>query len=221
MKLLSIETSGSVCAIALSENESILATYSVNGHNMHDRLLAELTKRILADNKLSFDDIDAIAVSSGPGSFTGLRIGAAFAKGICFSETPKLISVPTLSAFAYAAKEFSALLGNYQICVVVPSHKDLVYYQFFNINAEALSEIFQGTIEELLKASTGQTFYCGPGAHNLPYGMKNYPYWLLNAEFIAHLGYMYYLEGHFVTAAEFVPLYIQEFVPKYEVGEFK
>jgi tRNA threonylcarbamoyl adenosine modification protein YeaZ len=140
--ILSIESSGKVCGIALLsfennrlnfennnfENNNILTNfellseYNIYVGNKHDRFLAELCHRILNDNDLRVDDLSGVAVSIGPGSFTGLRIGSALAKGLCFTvdeenevdekneenktHSIKLIAVPTLKALAYRVNEF-------------------------------------------------------------------------------------------------------------------
>jgi len=150
MKIISIETSGPVCSVALSDGDLIISELSNSDGNRHDELCAEFVRKLLTQNNLTIANIDAIAVSSGPGSFTGLRIGASIAKALCFKESekdyaPKLIAVPTLSVFANEALEninFSSSVNfpkvpNFRkvdyskIITVIPAQKDVLYYQEF------------------------------------------------------------------------------------------
>jgi tRNA threonylcarbamoyladenosine biosynthesis protein TsaB len=213
-KILSIESSGSVCGVCLSEGNIILADYSLFGRNIHDKLLAELIRRILQDNDLSIDKIDAVAVSSGPGSFTGLRIGSAIAKGICFDNHPKLIAVPTLYAVAFTAKDFLNTINFDGIIAAVPSHKDLLYYQEFDCEANPLAEIKitdKDTFSKLElnnKLIGGMQFGFIPNSVNIEYTNK------LSPVFIAKAAYQFYKESKFVDSDEFTPDYIMDFEPK-------
>jgi tRNA threonylcarbamoyladenosine biosynthesis protein TsaB len=210
--IISIESSGSTCGAALSMEDEIIASYSIYGKNLHDKMLAELIRRLMDDTGNNFENVDAVAVSSGPGSFTGLRIGASIAKGLCYEDMPKLIAVPTLSALAYYVKDYLHISGAKRIISAVPSHRDLLYYQFFDEKANEVSEIIHITIDEFNKIDKTDTIIFAPGLK----GIEKLPYLLdnLSAEFIAKLGFKYYLEGKFTIAKDFTPLYVQDFEPK-------
>ena len=101
--ILNIETSTDVCSVALSENGVTVSHLEIYDGNAHAANLTPLVERIFAsqsDAKIA--DIEAVAVSSGPGSYTGLRIGASTAKGICYALGKPLIAVPTLDIIAEA-----------------------------------------------------------------------------------------------------------------------
>src|SRR5690606_37664369 len=98
----------------------------------HDETLAHQIKQSLELLKLSINDFEAVAISSGPGSFTGLRVGSAIAKGLTFGNAPKLIDVPTMSAFAFVSKEFANYTKAKSIFVVIPSNKDFYFIQKFS-----------------------------------------------------------------------------------------
>lgn len=104
--ILCIETATTNCSVALGENGNLLdlkedydKTYS------HAERLHLFIEEILHKNNLSTDDLDAVAISKGPGSYTGLRIGVSAAKGLCFAVDIPLISVPTLDSLAYQVPE--------------------------------------------------------------------------------------------------------------------
>ncbi|MCF4100158.1 tRNA (adenosine(37)-N6)-threonylcarbamoyltransferase complex dimerization subunit type 1 TsaB [Gillisia sp. M10.2A] len=101
-KILCIETASTNCSVAVSVDGKVLSVkedYNLN--YSHAERLHLFIEEVLVDNNIKLEDLDAIAVSKGPGSYTGLRIGVSAAKGLCFSHDIPLISVPTLTALGY------------------------------------------------------------------------------------------------------------------------
>jgi len=94
--ILCIETSTEVCSVAISHSGICLAVKSITEQGAHSTQLTPMIESILLENKLSIKDLSAVAYSSGPGSYTGLRIGLSVAKGICFGNEIPLISISTL-----------------------------------------------------------------------------------------------------------------------------
>lgn len=211
-KILSIETSGSVCGAALSVGREIVAEFSYRGSNLHDRLLAESVKRLLDDSDIKFGDLDAAAVSSGPGSFTGLRIGASLAKGICFDGKIRLIAVPTMQSLAFAASEFARPLGYEKITTLVYAYQNIFYSQEFDPNGAPIGEILVEEIEG--KACGKSPLIIGPGLAQFPELKRFESLDELSAAKIAKLAWGIYERGEFVDPADFVPNYSQDFVPK-------
>tara|TARA_R110002050_G_scaffold149463_1_gene276056 strand:+ start:102285 stop:102971 length:687 start_codon:yes stop_codon:yes gene_type:complete len=99
-KILNIETSTTVCSIAIGVNGKAVAVNEINDGYSHAEEIQGLIEKSLAESGLKITDLDAISVSKGPGSYTGLRIGVSLAKGLCFGLEIPLISVPTLEAMA-------------------------------------------------------------------------------------------------------------------------
>lgn len=209
--ILSIETTGQCCGVALTKGNVLLSEYTIFVNNLHDKLLAELTSRLLNDLQYSFDDLNAIAVSSGPGSFTGLRIGVAFAKGLCLNDNPKLIEIPTLEAFAFSSIEFAQSIKASQIVSLIKSHQDLYYIQKFNSNAKKTSEIEMIKLEELLKLDFDETVVSGADIQKGFYlsGLQRF-----TPRFISKLAINKFKKNEFTNAESFIPLYSQEFIPK-------
>ena len=147
--ILSIETSGSNCSVCLSDSGNTIALYSAFGRNIHDKLLAEFARRIFEDFEIKADDLSAVAVSIGTGSFSGLRIGVSFAKGLCFGGSPKLIAVPTLTAQAIKHTQYLDLIKKTKIISAIHSHKFLFYYQIFDKDLNSISEIELVEIEKI------------------------------------------------------------------------
>lgn len=123
MKILGIDTSTEFCNLALIEDENILIEYMINGlRKKHSSWLVPAIKNLLETIGLKIEEINGIAVSLGPGSFTGLRIGLSVAKGLCYARSLPLLGIPTLDALAFPLKEIPCL-----ICPVLESKKNEIY----------------------------------------------------------------------------------------------
>ena len=165
---------------------------------------------------VEISSLAAVAVSAGPGSFTGLRIGAAFAKALTFENAPKLIAVPTLEAIALAAAPSAELLGKQRICVGIPSHKNLVYWQEFDSSVVPMNTV------TLVEANTlmpnKDSLYAGTAFTSA--GLNETAYTTLpelcriSPSMIATLAVRLFHQQVFTLSEEFVPLYVQDFIPK-------
>ena len=100
MKILAIESSGTTASVAVATQDKVIAQYSVNDKMTHSQTLLPMINEIMNFTKMSVDELDVIGVSAGPGSFTGLRIGSATAKGIALAKNIPVVTVPTLEAMA-------------------------------------------------------------------------------------------------------------------------
>lgn len=214
--ILSIESSATTCGVALCQGAELLGELSVYTPHSHDRLLSAFCRDILAQTGVEFSQLDAVAVSAGPGSFTGLRIGASLAKALCFTDTPQLIGVPTLHALATAAEEFAVAVAASTIVAAVPSHKNLLYSQEFTvpqITPHTAPKVC--TVEEFTASPHTNAVYCGPATVGLSLsGWSLSGLNRLTPRFIARLALRMFLDGNTTPAAAFTPLYVQEFVPK-------
>lgn len=123
MYILAIESSGNVASAAVAEDSKILAEYTVNIGKTHSQTLLPMIDRVLGDAEMTVNDMDAIAVSRGPGSFTGLRIGSATAKGLAAAAGIPIVEVPTLEALAVGVGN----AGGRLICPVIDARRNEVY----------------------------------------------------------------------------------------------
>ena len=122
MKILAIDSSGLVATVALVEDDKLIAEYTIHHKKTHSQTLMPMLNEIKQMTELQLDTIDAIAVASGPGSFTGLRIGAATAKGLAMGLAKPIIEVPTLEGLAYQMYGVSAL-----VCPIMDARRNQVY----------------------------------------------------------------------------------------------
>ena len=212
--LIAIESSGATCAVALYLSNKIVAEYSIFGNNLHDKMLAELIRRMLDDFSVSIKQIDIVAVSSGPGSFTGIRIGGSVAMGLCFGGNPQLASVPVLSALAFVSLKYAKIFKKNNIISTVKSHKNFLYYQTYNLELKPSSEIIYTDVHQFSKIDYDDCFLCGPGLQLLSYTNEIKELSCLSAKVIGDYA-LYHLSKKDLTFSNtFEPLYSQEFIVK-------
>ena len=138
--ILSIETTTDICSVALF-NEKKLLSIKENSDRQHSKLLAFFTDEIFRDLNMKIDVLDAIALSIGPGSYTGLRIGLSFVKGIAFSLNKPIIPIDTIESFNYTIKD-----SNYFI--VIHAYKDYFFIQEYK-NGKKFKNIMFDTLDSI------------------------------------------------------------------------
>lgn len=135
-QLLLLESSGLTCSAAVSSGNQILAMKSINEMNVHSTYLAVYAQDVMREAKLNFNDLDAVVVSAGPGSYTGLRIGSSLAKGICYASGKPLIAVSSLRAVMESANTTGYCLAT------VDARRNDAYIALYSDKNEVLEEQF-------------------------------------------------------------------------------
>ena len=220
MRILGIESSSLVASAAVVENEVTLAEYTVNYKKTHSQTLLPMIDEMLRLLDMEPSAVDAIAVSGGPGSFTGLRIGSATAKGLGLALKKPLIHVPTLDAMAYGLFGASGL-----ICPMMDARRQQVYtgiYRFeerFEIVMEQ-SALAVADLAERLNALGERVIFLGDGVPvyekqlaetlTVPYCFAPAHVNRQRAASVAALGAVYFAEGKAETAAEHKPDYLRK-----------
>lgn len=220
MKVLGIDSSGLVASVAVAEDDKLLAEYTVNYKKTHSQTLLPMLDEIVRMTELDLKDIDAIAVAAGPGSFTGLRIGCATAKGLGLALDKPLIAVPTVEALAYNLWGCAHL-----VCPMMDARRSQVYTGIYRFERDSL-KILEGQmalgVEELaekLNALGRDVVFLGDGVpvyreileEKVRVGHLYAPAHLnkQRAGAVAALGLVYAAEGKFQTAAEHQPDYLR------------
>ncbi|MCC7439802.1 MAG: tRNA (adenosine(37)-N6)-threonylcarbamoyltransferase complex dimerization subunit type 1 TsaB [Armatimonadetes bacterium] len=144
--LAAIETTGDTCGIALFEGNQLLAELHVALPRAHDRLLATLFQQSLDVVGKPAADLSAIAVSTGPGSYTGIRIGVSFAIGLALGTGVPIIPVPTLDAIAYSLRTFAKAARRSRVLSVIPAGRLGLYASLFQVLPEFLRLTDAGAI---------------------------------------------------------------------------
>lgn len=147
MKILALDSSGMVASVALLTEETLIGEYTINYKKTHSQTLLPMLEEVKQMTDLDLGKIDAIAVAAGPGSFTGLRIGSATAKGLGLALNKPLISVPTLEGLAYQYYG-----SDTYICPIMDARRNQVYtgvYRFVKSESEGeTSYIMEHVLEQ-------------------------------------------------------------------------
>lgn len=220
MKVLALDSSGLVASVAVLEDDMMLAEYTVNYKKTHSQTLLPMLDVIVKMIELDLNTLDAIAVAAGPGSFTGLRIGSATAKGLGLALDKPLIPVPTVDALAYN------LFGSADlVCPIMDARRNQVYtgiYSFENGRmCTHMEQSARGILEliELLNEKGQAVTFLGDGvpvhktviAENCRVSYQFAPPHVnkQRAAAVGALGMLYYKEGKTETAAEHQPEYLR------------
>lgn len=213
--LLHIETATEISSVALSENGKVIALVEERSPNSHSVVLTSQIEKVVADAHRTLNDLDAVVVSSGPGSFTGLRIGVSAAKGLCYALDKPLIAIPTLQAMAAGAaqqqQDQDALY-----CGVINSIKTEVFGGLYDYHAR---EIIASTPADIQLTSFQQHFagkrvyFFGNGAKKLDAAVCEQavfiPEFINSAAYLVGLAHAAFNEKQFVSADYFEPLYVK------------
>lgn len=145
--LLALETATDVCSVALLDGDRVVGVGEVLRPRAHAALLTPLIRDVLAQAGRSVDDLTAIAVSAGPGSYTGLRIGASTAKGLAWVNGAALVAVPSLEALAISAQD--ALADGDLLITAFRSRRDEVYAAAFARSSDGLTSVAEAAAVEV------------------------------------------------------------------------
>ena len=135
MKIIAIDSSGLVASVAILDDENLIAEYTINYKKTHSETLLPMLDEIKSMTNLDLSEIEAIAVAKGPGSFTGLRIGSATAKGLAQALNKKIVEVETVDAMAYQLIGFEGV-----ICPIMDARRNQVYSGFYTFEKDETKE---------------------------------------------------------------------------------
>ncbi len=217
--ILSIESSGTICSVALHQNGELLALVENDEPNIHGQKLALFIKEITDLQNISISSLDALAVSEGPGSYTGLRIGVSIAKGICYASKIPLIAVDTLQSLAYAMfqKSEGKFPENAVLMPMIDARRMEVYLAGYNLNFEKIILTKPVILEEPFYNSLNQpTFVCGNGASKIESSVFNstltfIPEITFSANHIGNIAFEKFKNKQFEDVAYLEPVYLKEF----------
>ncbi len=138
MKILAFDSTAVTASVAVAEDERLLAEITLNNGNTHSETLLPMAEALFRMLSITADDIDLFATSSGPGSFTGVRIGAATLKGMAFGRGKPCVGVSTLEALAYNLRTHKGI-----ICPVMNARRSQVYTAIFESDGEKLTRLVE------------------------------------------------------------------------------
>lgn len=227
MKILALDSSGLVASVALMEDDNLIAEYTVQYKKTHSQTLLPMLQEIARMVELDLSTVDAIAVAAGPGSFTGLRIGSATAKGLAFALQKPIVPVPTVDGLAYQMYGAGDL-----VCPIMDARRNQVYtgiYEFvlsktepcrydMSVIREQCAVSFDEIAEELNKTGRNVIFL-GDGVPvfqrrmaeilQVRYTIAPAHRARQSAAAVAALGSLYYAQGKVESGADHAPVYLR------------
>lgn len=218
--ILCIETATKMCSVALYKGEELLVLKEQGGAYSHAENLTVFLEQIVSDARISLAQLDAIAVSKGPGSYTGLRIGVSTAKGLAFALQKPIIAVDTLTSMANLAARSIKSKAVY-FCPMIDARRMEVYCAIYERDLHIVKPISAEIItENVFDAIIGdkKVLVFGDGAHKCREIFKNKPNFIFSdEEFISAKGLIQivlekYNKQEFEDVAYFEPFYLKDFV---------
>ncbi len=231
--ILCIETATEVCSVALFRDETLLGIKESSERNVHSSMLTTFIGELVKSSAAGLGDLDVIAVSMGPGSFTGLRIGVAVSKGLCYALGKPMIAVPTLQAMAvginlkFQISDFKAVGNNINqksnilFCPMIDARRMEVYSAVYDQDDQEVREVRA----EIIDAFSFQEFladhlvvFGGEGASKCKSTLGNHPNALFiddfkaSARFMGPLAVNKFRGQEYESLAYFEPFYLKDFV---------
>jgi len=218
--ILQIETATTVCSVALARDGEVVAFKQVDQRNAHAEVITVFIDELLAASGCNYSNIDAIAVSCGPGSYTGLRIGVSTAKGLCFALDKPLIAIETLESMALGVIA-EGIETDILLCPMIDARRMEVYTAIFNskgknIKPTAAEIIDENSFADILQDN--KILFFGDGAEKCREILSHNP----NAQFLTgfinsatHLtkkAEEKFMAKDFEDVAYFEPYYLKDFI---------
>jgi tRNA threonylcarbamoyladenosine biosynthesis protein TsaB len=219
--ILNIDTSSTFCSICLAEDGNVLAERNDLTENRHASQLTNYIREVLEVQHLRFEDLSAVAVSSGPGSYTGLRIGASVAKGLCYGLGLPLIGVSTLQGLAYSMSMKHPDENGVYISVL-DARRDDIYMAVYDVNNNMVEKDKFATASVVFSDikssySVKNVYFGGPGAAKMKISCLNNEFGtvienlICVASNINIISYKRYINDIFEDVTYFEPFYLKEF----------
>lgn len=220
MKIIGLDSSGLTASVAIVEDDRLVAEYSVNYKKTHSQTLVPMLDEISKMTELDLETVDAIAIAKGPGSFTGLRIGSATAKGLGLALNIPIVEIPTTDGLAYNFFGTDRL-----ICPIMDARREQVYTGLYEFKGDKLNVLLPATAEpiedtvERVNSYNRPVIFLGDGVKvfrekiealiKVPVTFSAPNKCMQSAASVATLGMEYFKAGKTVKAADHVPDYLR------------
>jgi len=219
--LLTIETATSICSVALINNGRVVAFREINEGFKHAEKLTVFISEVFEEAGKKLKDVDAIAISSGPGSYTGLRIGVSVAKGLCYALDKPLIGISTLEAMAAGAIQIlKQQEENILYCPMIDARRMEVYCALYDANLNCIHPpsaiVVDGELFSEIRKDK-KIFFFGDGAEKCRFILSEASEFHFQPELFPSAKYMSVLADkkislkQFENVALFEPFYLKEF----------
>lgn len=223
MLIIQIETATAVCSVALSDAGKTIHHIDIDEPNVHASKLTRLVEKVMAETESSLSSLDAIAVSKGPGSYTGLRIGVSSAKGLCYGLEIPLIAIDSLYSLAHGYQKFHRSLSpetllypmidarrrevytavyDSSLTLKVPTRAEVIGDDFFNDISETNSVVLFGD-----GADKFSDIFSSKDQISVVNGFRQ------SADYLSEPAFQAFEQSDFEDVAYFEPFYLKDFVP--------
>lgn len=217
--ILSIETATTVGSVALHDGEKFLASYELHIDRSHSAALTQLIEHLIDKARIQKSDLKAIALSKGPGSYTGLRIGTSTVKGLCYGLDIPLLSINTLTAMAHGVAKYY-VDSSITLCPMIDARRMEVYTAYFSPDMQEFKETHAKIIDENSfenELTTQQVIAFGNGATKCGTVLQHENFRIINgivphAKEIGELAYAKFVNQEFEDLAYFEPFYLKDFI---------
>jgi tRNA threonylcarbamoyladenosine biosynthesis protein TsaB len=221
--ILQIETATASCSVALANEGKLLAVKEINARNVHAEVITLFIDELISQANITYNNLDAVAVSCGPGSYTGLRIGVSTAKGLCFALDKPLIAIDTLEAMATGVMDSkdSMLTAGMLLYPMIDARRMEVFTAIFNqdgnrIKSTAAEIIDENSFAELLE--TNSILFFGDGAEKCRdlldknSNARFLPGFVNSAAHLTKKAFEKFISKSFENVGYFEPYYLKDFV---------
>lgn len=220
MKVLGIDSSGMTATVALIEDDKLIAEFSVNNKRTHSETLMPMIDKVLTASETDIRDVELLAIAAGPGSFTGLRIGAATVKGLGMSLDVPVAAIPTCEGLAMNLSGTDRL-----VCPLMDARRNQVYTGLYRVSGDMPEAVIEQTacdiseIVDKVNEAGEKVIFLGDGAAifkeyiesniRVEFSFANANASLQRGASIASLGLLYQKAGKTVSVDEFTPVYLR------------
>ena len=219
MTILAMDTSAKAASVCLASEDKIIGEFFINTSLTHSQTLVPMVEQLCKQSDVPMENIEAVAINAGPGSFTGVRIGVAAAKGIAFQQNLPCVSVSTLESMAY-----NMLGSDCVVCALMDARCSQVYNAMFRVKRESVERLCDDRAISMtdlkldLQKYTDKVVFVGDGAHIAFKSLENSPENVFLAPMIkitqtaasvACAAFKQINEGNTLTPAELMPVYLR------------
>jgi tRNA threonylcarbamoyladenosine biosynthesis protein TsaB len=220
--ILYLETATKICSVAVAKDESLISLKETSVVNSHSSLITVFAEQCVKDANIEFNDLDAICVSMGPGSYTGLRIGVSTAKGFCYALDIPLIAVNTLQSMAKLYSiEHPELKKDILLCPMIDARRMEVFTAFFDMTSSFIRETQADIIDENSYSdilSKNSVIFFGDGSDKCRQALSSNSNILfddtfkISAKGMIPLSIKKFRQKQFEDVAYFEPYYLKDFI---------
>lgn len=218
-RILCVDTSSFICSVSVFENLSLISSNSTEVEKSHSKLLIQLIDQSLKDAKIKINEVDAFAVSMGPGSYTGLRIGVSTIKGLCYSLEKPLISINTLEILSKSALNHINNYNDFFICPMIDARRMEVFIKMLDNDFNEVEKDKALILDDKSFNDFGGgklIYFFGDGSNKFQKIVNNKNFHFIDniissSKYMGELANIKYENNQFENLTTFEPFYIKDF----------